>query len=97
MKRKAPLKSARRQACGNVDNASALPTVPQAEQKQKKRTYVALPKPDNFIRYRQCSHEEIARAFQVLRSGDCRSDPSCSGAKRLDFAIDGRWRARYDP
>ncbi|MGA8585488.1 MAG: hypothetical protein WB715_16935, partial [Roseiarcus sp.] len=39
--------------CGNVDNAHALPTVPQAEQKQKKRTFNVLPKPDNLIRYRQ--------------------------------------------
>jgi transposase len=28
-RRKSPLKSARRRACGNVDNANALPTVPQ--------------------------------------------------------------------
>jgi hypothetical protein len=30
-----------------------LPMPPTAEQKQKKRTYDVLPKPDNFIRYRQ--------------------------------------------
>src|SRR5271157_3508659 len=50
--RKTPLKSARRRACGNVDNANALPTVPQEEQKQKKRTFDALPKPGKLIRYR---------------------------------------------
>jgi hypothetical protein len=32
-----------------------LPTPPTGEQNQKKRTYVVLPKPDNFIRYRQPS------------------------------------------
>jgi len=30
-----------------------LPTRPTGEQKQKKRTDDGLPKPDNFIRYRQ--------------------------------------------
>ena len=50
--RKTPPKSARRRACGNVDNAHALPTVPQAEQNQKKRTFDVLPKPDKLIRYR---------------------------------------------
>jgi hypothetical protein len=30
-----------------------LPTPPTGEQNQKKRTYDVLPKPDNFIRYRQ--------------------------------------------
>jgi hypothetical protein len=32
-----------------------LPTPPTGEQNQKKRTYDVLPKPDNFIRYRQAS------------------------------------------
>ena len=50
--RKTPPKSARWRACGNVDNANALPTVPQGEQKQKKRTFDVLPKPDKLIRYR---------------------------------------------
>jgi hypothetical protein len=50
---KTPLKSARRRASGNGDNAPALPTVPQAEQNQKKRTIHALPKPVKLIRYRQ--------------------------------------------
>jgi hypothetical protein len=40
-----------------VDNASALPTVPQAEQNQKKRTSDVLPKPDKLIRYRQENDE----------------------------------------
>src|ERR1700674_2958875 len=50
---KTPLKSARRGACGHVDDADASPTCPTGEQKQKKRTYDVLPKPDNLIRYRQ--------------------------------------------
>src|SRR6202044_496864 len=50
----APPKSARRTrplwTCGR---RFASPTSPQGEQNQKKRTFDALPKPDNFIRYRQ--------------------------------------------
>ena len=49
----APLNSARRRACGNVGNPAACPQSHEAEQKQKKRTVDVLPKPDNFIRYRQ--------------------------------------------
>ena len=41
------------ETCGRHGQASGLPTPPTAEQNQKKRTYDALPKPDNFIRYRQ--------------------------------------------
>jgi hypothetical protein len=51
--RKTPLKSARRRACGNVDNANTLPTVPQEEQKQKKRTFDVLPKPDKLTQLAQ--------------------------------------------
>ena len=36
-----------------MDKPPACPTRPQAEQNQKKRTFDALPKPDNLIRYRQ--------------------------------------------
>jgi hypothetical protein len=36
-----------------MDKPSGLPTPPTGEQKQKKRTSDVLPKPDNFIRYRQ--------------------------------------------
>jgi hypothetical protein len=36
-----------------MDKPSACPPRPQEEQKQKKRTYVVLPKPDKLIRYRQ--------------------------------------------
>ena len=35
-----------------MDKPPACPPRPQ-EQNQKKRTFGALPKPDNFIRYRQ--------------------------------------------
>ena len=50
----APLKSAqRRRTCGRHGQAPGLPTPPTAEQKQKKRTFDVLPKPDNFIRYRK--------------------------------------------
>ena len=51
--RKTPLKSARRRnPVDGMDKPPACPPRPQ-EQKQKKRTIHALPKPDNFIRYRQ--------------------------------------------
>jgi hypothetical protein len=66
--RKAPLKSARRQNCwGRHGQASGLPTPPTAEQNQKKRTFDALPKPDNFIRYRQCYL--LALLWQIGRGG----------------------------
>ena len=55
MKRKTPPKSARRRACGRHRQASGLPTPPTGEQKQKKRTYDVLPKPDNLIRYRHAA------------------------------------------
>src|SRR6185437_10146465 len=48
----APLKSARRRACGNVDNARVAHS-PTGKQNRKKRTFDVLPKPDKFIRYRQ--------------------------------------------
>jgi hypothetical protein len=48
-----PLKSARRPACGNVDNAKGVAHSPTGEQKQKQRTFDVLPKPANLIRYRQ--------------------------------------------
>jgi hypothetical protein len=54
--RKTPLKSARRRPHGRHGQASGLPTPPTGEQNQKKRTFDALPKPDNFIRYRQNLH-----------------------------------------
>src|ERR1700733_1260092 len=39
--------------------------MPTGEQKQKKRTIHALPKPDNFIRYRHT----LRRALHALRVG----------------------------
>ena len=52
--RKTPLKSARRRnPVDGMDKPPACPPRPQAEQKQKKRTFNVLPKPDNLIRYRQ--------------------------------------------
>jgi hypothetical protein len=52
--RKTPLKiRVAAKPCGRHGQASGLPTPPTAEQKQKKRTFNVLPKPDNLIRYRQ--------------------------------------------
>ena len=65
--RKAPLKSARRQNCwGRQGQASGLPTPPTAEQNQKKRTFDALPKPDNLIRYRHRARRAILLDLFVL-------------------------------
>ena len=47
--RKRSRKSAPRRACGRHGQASGLPTPPTGEQKQKKRTFEVLPKPDNLI------------------------------------------------
>ena len=68
MKRKTPPKSARRRACGRHGQASSLPTPPTGEQKQKKRTYDVLPKPDNLIRYRQ---NETGRSAATTRRARC--------------------------
>jgi hypothetical protein len=52
--RKTLLKSARRRnPVDGMDKPPACPPRPPAEQKQKKRTFNVLPKPDNLIRYRQ--------------------------------------------
>src|SRR5271166_4981668 len=52
--RKTPLKSARRRASWTAWTSLRLAhPAHEEEQKQKKRTYVVLPKPDNLIRYRQ--------------------------------------------
>jgi hypothetical protein len=49
----APLKSARRRGLWKWGQGIRLAHSPTAEQNQKKRTNHLLPKPDNFIRYRQ--------------------------------------------
>ena len=48
---------------GRHGQASGLPTPPTGEQKQKKRTFGVLPKPDNFIRYRQIKSAMVASRF----------------------------------
>ena len=69
-------------ACGNGDNANALPTVPQEEQKQKKRTFDVLPKPDKLIRYRQRRHGRasygpaIRRLIGLAQVGRQRASPN---------------------
>jgi hypothetical protein len=77
----APLNSARRRSCGNVDNANVLPTIPQGEQKQKKRTIDVLPKPDKLIRYRQ---EEGA----LNQLGEPSSPPKPGAAESRRSAIE---------
>jgi hypothetical protein len=63
----APPKSARRRApVDGMDRLPACPLRPQ-EQKQKKRTNYGLPKPDNFIRYRQKLSALISLAGLILQ------------------------------
>jgi len=64
----APLKSAQRRA-DPVDmwTTLRLAHIPTGEQNQKKRTYDVLPKPDNFIRYRQKIAERVF-LFRLPRS-----------------------------
>ena len=106
MKRKTPPKSARRRACGRHRQASGLPTPPTGEQKQKKRTYDVLPKPDNLIRYRHAAWRSmIGRAYRgVTKSNghangprqDVDSASGCFGSTRSRnpcLSIRGkRWR-----
>jgi hypothetical protein len=58
-----------------VDNASALPTVPQAEQNQKKQTSDVLPKPDKLIRYRQAAgwHSQRVRVRLAVKQHSMRA------------------------
>ncbi|MDP6622588.1 MAG: hypothetical protein QF754_10005, partial [Alphaproteobacteria bacterium] len=46
-----------RRACGFVDKANALPTTPQAQQHQQKRSIDVVPKADNLVCYRQSGRE----------------------------------------
>ena len=75
-KPKKPLKSARRPACGNVDNANGVAHSPTGEQKQKQRTFDVLPKPANLIRYRHCTNGRKVRRERTIASRNavrCRS------------------------
>ena len=66
----APLKSAQRRA-DPVDmwTTLRLAHIPTGEQNQKKRTYDVLPKPDNFIRYRQAAKDKRRQAGGGARAG----------------------------
>ena len=56
------------EACGFMDNASALPTTPQALQPtQDQRTYHSLPKPDIFTRYRHIASGDVILAVLTRR------------------------------
>src|SRR5580700_1629565 len=50
---KTPPKSARRRDLWKCGQRKRVAHSPTGEQKQKKRTFVVLPKPDKLIRYRQ--------------------------------------------
>jgi hypothetical protein len=70
----APLKSAQRRA-DPVDmwTTLRLAHIPTGEQNQKKRTYDVLPKPDNFIRYRQSLPKIVSVADDMSGLGSARS------------------------
>jgi hypothetical protein len=52
-----------------MDKPPACPPRPRGEQNQKKRTIHALPKPDNFIRYRQKVQAYFFRVDSITRYG----------------------------
>jgi hypothetical protein len=60
-----PLKSARRRGLWKCGQGIRLAHSPTAQQNQKKRTYDVLPKPDNFIRYRQPLSALIDGSYSV--------------------------------
>jgi hypothetical protein len=86
----APLKSARRRGLWKCGQGIRLAHSPTAEQNQKKRTNHVLPKPDNFIRYRQ--RNAYARGFKerltvIVGGGGKRSDfcTICDFLPKMDF------------
>ncbi|MAG95741.1 MAG: hypothetical protein CMM08_03490 [Rhodospirillaceae bacterium] len=60
-----------RRACGFVDKANALPTTPQAQQHQQKRSIDVVPKADNLVCYRQSqlSNTLVGEKVADLRKG----------------------------
>ena len=81
-----------------MDKANALPTVPQGEQKQKKRTFDVLPKPDKLIRYHDyhtldCHTQPLLapflaqRGYRVWTKGTARKR-SFDGAAKEDILVD---------
>jgi hypothetical protein len=100
---KTPPKSARRRASWTAWTSLRLAhPAHEAEQKQKKRTYVVLPKPDNLIRYRQELIEKVSVAddrgsqyFRTTRAGEIDRDcPTQVGRRWLNWAssISGAFR-----
>ena len=86
----APLKSAqRRSAVDRMDKPPACPP-PTAEQKQKKRTFDVLPKPDKLIRYRHRRRVGIFNQMtQTYRVIDL--------AKRISEMTGVKWRSVPNP
>jgi hypothetical protein len=97
--RKTPLKSARRRACGRHGQASGLPTPLTGEQNQKKRTIHVLPKPDNFIRYRQTSSSDRNyRPSPSLRTASIQKQIACvPDSKLVRFTVNVDWRGAPTP
>src|SRR5580693_4442090 len=78
----APLKSAQRRDLWTAWTSLRLAhPAHEAEQKQKKRTNHVLPKPDNFIRYRQILCGSVVSQFEI-RAG-------AGGWLELDIGFDG--------
>ena len=60
-----------RRACGFVDNASALPTTPQAPPHQQGRTFDVSYKADIFTRYGQSqTHTPTGKSFPAYQPID---------------------------
>src|ERR1700722_19901040 len=65
---KTPPKSARRRDLWKCGQRKRVAHSPTGEQKQKKRTFVVLPKPDKLIRYRQRGRAGVRLGFRTLAS-----------------------------
>jgi len=80
MKKEKPLESARRPACGNVDKASALTTVPQ-ENKTEEADFDVPPNPAKLISYRHRRGFDPSTAIRSLvePSGKRVADIGCGG------------------
>src|ERR1700689_4876737 len=84
---KTPPKSARRRASWTAWTSLRLAhPAHEAEQKQKKRTYVVLPKPDNLIRYRQhlFSADWPLRCLLTAERASGRARPGALGGQRRE-------------
>src|SRR5580693_4429338 len=88
----APLKSAQRRDLWTAWTSLRLAhPAHEAEQKQKKRTNHVLPKPDNFIRYRQVRFpSDAAGSGPELAHGRSGAGPHGAGVRQAPSTCAGR-------